>query len=247
MNPSHRSTLRRIGAGAAAVLVARRAVPRPVGAGRDRHRVGPSGQLRHASPPTATPPRPRSPPTPSPTAPATSSSPPARTSPMRSPPAAWPAPSTRRSCSRSATASSTSPSRRSSDLGATDVYLMGGTAALSQAVEDAVTGAGYTVHRVEGNDRFETAAAAGQVIADQGQPDHRRRHRQHRRRRHRLPHQRPHLPRCRVRQPGRLRRQPAHPAHGHRRRCPRPPSTPSRTWASSTSPSSAAPPSSATP
>lgn len=49
-------------------------------------------------------------------------------------------------------------------LAPTTVYVMGGTAAVSQAVEDEL--ADYEVIRVEGQDRFETAAAAGAAIAD---------------------------------------------------------------------------------
>lgn len=56
------------------------------------------------------------------------------------------------------------------DLEAQTVYLMGGTDALSQTVEDQIVAAGYDVQRVEGDTRFGTAAAAGQVIADQGNP-----------------------------------------------------------------------------
>jgi putative cell wall-binding protein len=57
------------------------------------------------------------------------------------------------------------------DLGADTVYLMGGTAAVSQAVEDQLAD-DYTVERVQGDDRFGTAAAAGAQIAqtDDGNP-----------------------------------------------------------------------------
>ncbi|MFP5322954.1 MAG: cell wall-binding repeat-containing protein, partial [Acidimicrobiia bacterium] len=57
------------------------------------------------------------------------------------------------------------------DLGAETVYLMGGTSAVSQAVEDELA-ADYTVERVQGDDRFGTAAAAGAAIAatDDGNP-----------------------------------------------------------------------------
>jgi putative cell wall-binding protein len=57
------------------------------------------------------------------------------------------------------------------DLGAETIYLMGGTSAVSQAVEDDLA-ADYTVERVQGGDRFATAAAAGAAIAetDDGNP-----------------------------------------------------------------------------
>lgn len=45
------------------------------------------------------------------------------------------------------------------------VYVMGGTAAVSQAIEDGLA-TEYDIVRVEGDDRFATAAAAGQAIAD---------------------------------------------------------------------------------
>jgi putative cell wall-binding protein len=41
----------------------------------------------------------------------------------------------------------------------TDVIIVGGTAAVSQDVQDAVEADGFTVSRVAGNDRYETAAA----------------------------------------------------------------------------------------
>lgn len=44
------------------------------------------------------------------------------------------------------------------------IYVMGGTAAVSQAVEDGLAG-DYTIERVQGEDRWETAAAAGAAIA----------------------------------------------------------------------------------
>ena len=44
------------------------------------------------------------------------------------------------------------------------VYLMGGTAALSQAVADDLTGRGYSTHRVAGATRLETAVAAGELV-----------------------------------------------------------------------------------
>jgi len=49
------------------------------------------------------------------------------------------------------------------DLGATDITIMGGTAAVSQDVEDALVALGYTTTRVEGADRFATAAEAAEV------------------------------------------------------------------------------------
>jgi putative cell wall-binding protein len=50
-------------------------------------------------------------------------------------------------------------------LDPTTIYVMGGTAAVSQAVEDGLAD-DYEIVRVEGADRFETAAAAGAAIAD---------------------------------------------------------------------------------
>lgn len=50
-------------------------------------------------------------------------------------------------------------------LAPTTIYVMGGTAAVSQAVEDELD-ADYTVVRVEGVNRWETAAAAAAAIAD---------------------------------------------------------------------------------
>jgi putative cell wall-binding protein len=50
-------------------------------------------------------------------------------------------------------------------LAPTTIYVMGGTDAVSQAVEDELD-ADYTVVRVEGQNRWETAAAAGAAIAD---------------------------------------------------------------------------------
>ncbi len=49
-------------------------------------------------------------------------------------------------------------------LDPTTIYVMGGTAAVSQAVEDQLA-ADHTIERVEGDDRWETAAAAGAAIA----------------------------------------------------------------------------------
>ncbi len=46
------------------------------------------------------------------------------------------------------------------------VYLLGGTAALSQAVEDAVTDLGYVVVRLAGDDRYETAALTAAAVGD---------------------------------------------------------------------------------
>lgn len=51
------------------------------------------------------------------------------------------------------------------DLDPTTVYVMGGTAAVSKAVADELA-ADFTVVRVEGANRYETAAAAGLAIAD---------------------------------------------------------------------------------
>ncbi|MCO8127222.1 cell wall-binding repeat-containing protein [Acidimicrobiia bacterium EGI L10123] len=48
-------------------------------------------------------------------------------------------------------------------LGPDTVYVMGGTAAVSQAVEDGLAG-DYDIERVEGQNRWETAAAAGAAI-----------------------------------------------------------------------------------
>jgi len=48
-------------------------------------------------------------------------------------------------------------------LGPDTVYVMGGTAAVSQAVEDGLAG-DYDIARVEGQNRWETAAAAGAAI-----------------------------------------------------------------------------------
>jgi putative cell wall-binding protein len=48
-------------------------------------------------------------------------------------------------------------------LGATTVHLMGGTSALGPEVEAALRGAGFSVDRIAGNDRFETAAAVARV------------------------------------------------------------------------------------
>lgn len=46
------------------------------------------------------------------------------------------------------------------------VYLLGGTGALSQAVADAVTTAGYQVVRLAGNDRYATAVAVADALGD---------------------------------------------------------------------------------
>lgn len=45
-------------------------------------------------------------------------------------------------------------------LGARTVHLMGGDAAISEAVSDELAGEGYAIERVAGADRFDTAAAA---------------------------------------------------------------------------------------
>lgn len=50
-------------------------------------------------------------------------------------------------------------------LDPTTIYVMGGTAAVSQAVEDQLA-ADYDIERVQGDDRWETAAAAGTAIDD---------------------------------------------------------------------------------
>lgn len=48
----------------------------------------------------------------------------------------------------------------------TPVYLLGGTAAVSSGVEDELAGAGLGVTRLGGADRFETAAAVAEYLAD---------------------------------------------------------------------------------
>ncbi len=53
-------------------------------------------------------------------------------------------------------------------LGATDVVVMGGTAAVGTAVVDELEADGLTVRRIEGGDRFETAAAAAADVAATG-------------------------------------------------------------------------------
>ncbi|MBW3664598.1 MAG: cell wall-binding repeat-containing protein [Actinobacteria bacterium] len=49
-------------------------------------------------------------------------------------------------------------------LGAGRVWVMGGTEAVSQAVEDAVVDAGHEVRRLAGDDRFETAALVAAAV-----------------------------------------------------------------------------------
>jgi acetyl esterase/lipase len=53
-----------------------------------------------------------------------------------------------------------------SDAGAGTVDVLGGTAAISPSVIDALTSAGYCVHRIAGNDRVETAASIGVEASD---------------------------------------------------------------------------------
>jgi putative cell wall-binding protein len=52
-----------------------------------------------------------------------------------------------------------------------DVIIVGGTAAISQDVEDAVAADGFAVSRVAGNDRYETAADIAGELASIGQVD----------------------------------------------------------------------------
>lgn len=49
-------------------------------------------------------------------------------------------------------------------LGATQVFLMGGTGALSEPIRSALAGAGLSVERVAGRDRYETAALVAERI-----------------------------------------------------------------------------------
>ena len=51
-------------------------------------------------------------------------------------------------------------------LGADNVVLLGGTAAISTDVETALKNAGYTVDRIPGRDRYETAANVARKVAD---------------------------------------------------------------------------------
>jgi len=51
-------------------------------------------------------------------------------------------------------------------LGASHVILLGGPAAISDTVEQEFTKAGYTVDRISGSDRYETAAKIAQEVAD---------------------------------------------------------------------------------
>jgi len=55
-------------------------------------------------------------------------------------------------------------------LGATDVWIVGGTNRVSQAQQDAWSAAGKTVHRIAGADRYETAAMVA-TADDQGAPE----------------------------------------------------------------------------
>lgn len=50
-------------------------------------------------------------------------------------------------------------------LGVADVHIVGGTAAVSTDVEDALTGAGYTVYRYGGGDRYATSAVVARAAA----------------------------------------------------------------------------------
>jgi len=70
------------------------------------------------------------------------------------------------------TAKSSIPATTASTLADLDpetVFLMGGTAAVSQAVEDELA-EDYEVERVQGDDRYATAAAAGDAIAATATP-----------------------------------------------------------------------------
>ena len=53
-----------------------------------------------------------------------------------------------------------------SSAGITHVVLMGGTAALSEAVEASITGLGITVSRIAGSTRYDTAVKAAELVAD---------------------------------------------------------------------------------
>lgn len=55
--------------------------------------------------------------------------------------------------------------------GVQHVHIMGGTAAVSQAVEDELTGMGLTVERAAGPTRFETALAVAGLRGEQGDSD----------------------------------------------------------------------------
>jgi hypothetical protein len=57
--------------------------------------------------------------------------------------------------------------KRVAPAGAT-VYLLGGSGALSPAVADAVTGVGYKVVRLAGQDRYGTAVAVADALGDPG-------------------------------------------------------------------------------
>lgn len=54
------------------------------------------------------------------------------------------------------------------ELAPDNITILGGTAAVSQAVEDALVAAGYTVDRVAGVDRYETAAAIATELGTAG-------------------------------------------------------------------------------
>ena len=51
------------------------------------------------------------------------------------------------------------------------VVVLGGTGAVSAEIEDVVEGLGYEVRRVEGGDRYETAAAVAQQVDAAAEPD----------------------------------------------------------------------------
>jgi len=55
-------------------------------------------------------------------------------------------------------------------LGVTDVWIVGGTNRVSQGQQDTWQAAGYTVHRIAGADRYETAAMVAEAD-DQGAPE----------------------------------------------------------------------------
>ncbi|WP_282033748.1 cell wall-binding repeat-containing protein [Metabacillus indicus] len=56
-------------------------------------------------------------------------------------------------------------------LGAETVVILGGTGAVSQAVEDQLKKLGYDVDRIAGKDRWTTAAAIAEVVAPDGSED----------------------------------------------------------------------------
>lgn len=55
-------------------------------------------------------------------------------------------------------------------IGATEVVILGGVAAVSQAVEDELVAAGLTARRVAGQNRFETALAVADQVVGTDQP-----------------------------------------------------------------------------